>query len=196
MRSSGPCIHSLVAFAHSLKHWCCCFKLNLLIMIVDFSIAWFVLFIQLALAHCQKLIELRRSVPFQHRMSMRSVLFQPFLALLEQLSTSELPSSRGLTRAPCLNLNVWTRVRPESVSLPPLLAAVNCIAHIALSSLCLSALHLEMFWIHMGWLGFGLTLVWADLSLGWLEFGLTRVWAGSSLGWLGFGLTRVWADLA
>ena len=30
------------------------------------------------------------------------------------------------------------------------LGAVNCIAHIALSSLCLSALHLEMFWIHMG----------------------------------------------
>ena len=72
----------------------------------------------------QKLIELRRSVPFQHRMSMRSVLFQPFLALLAQLSTSEFPSSRGLTCAPCLNLNVWTRVRPESVNftgLPPLL---------------------------------------------------------------------------
>ena len=43
---------------------------------------------------------------------------------------------------------------------------------------------------------FGLTWVWADLSLGWLEFGLTWVWADLSLGWLEFGLTWVWADLS
>ena len=102
------------------------------------------------------------------------------------------------------------------------LAAVNYIAHIALSSLCplcsssgdvwdphgltwvwadlsLGWLEFGLAWVRadssLGWLEFGLTWVWADLSLGWLEFGLTWVWAGLSLGWLEFGLARVWADL-